>query len=432
MQVYIAKDGRQQGPYTIEYINSEAAAGRIQPTDLAWMQGWSAWQPVSMVPGFLSASPPPLPPAGAPPPLPPPPPTPGGQPLVGNLQQQELLRLFVGKNYEYYSRKWAEAEQKPSKNTWNWAAFFFNLLWTAYRKMYRYAWIVFGIAVAETICEYAFGLPGGISFAINIGVGIAYGLQGNRWYKVHTEQKLRELLPAGAPDEATRARITRAGGTSTGAVAAFCAALFVVMFGIGFFAAIAKRGGGWESPSPTTASPKDRTMAAWKGLHKIDHDNLSAVQGGKLDNIAKSEATIKAFRDIVFGYSQLDIDGADQLLIDHLHHRIKTISRAADVLESRYAEIVDAMKARDGDIQLSRKVGGVLGGDENREGGSDFAEWIYRLGTDEDFQNELQQINERHQPEIEAMSRELSQLDAEEKAAANELTRKYGVEFIIS
>src|SRR5262249_1335475 len=103
MQVYIAKDGRQEGPHTIEYINSEAAAARIQPTDLAWIQGWSAWQPVSMVPGFLSASPPPLPPAGAPPPLPPPPPTPGGGAATRNPQQEELVRLFVGKNYEYYS-----------------------------------------------------------------------------------------------------------------------------------------------------------------------------------------------------------------------------------------------------------------------------------------------------------------------------------------
>jgi Protein of unknown function (DUF2628)/GYF domain 2 len=242
MQVYIAKDGRQEGPYTIEYVNSEAVAGRIQPTDLAWMQGWSAWQPVSMVPGFLSASPPPLPPAGAPPP--PPPPTPGGSAPGRNLQQEELLRLFVGKNYEYYSRKWAEAEQKPSKNTWNWAALFFNLWWTAYRKMYRYAWIVFGIGVAETICNYAFGLSGVISGAINIGIAIAYGLQGNRWYKLHAEQRLSELAPTGTADEATRARIAKAGGTSGGAVAAFAGASFAV----GLFIAIASGAGQVQKP----------------------------------------------------------------------------------------------------------------------------------------------------------------------------------------
>ena len=428
MQIYIAKNGRQDGPYTVEYINSEAAAGRIKPTDLAWMQGWTAWQPVSTVPGFVTASPPNLPPEAPPPP----PPMPGGSPLTQNPEHEALLQLFVGKNYEYYSTKWAEADQKPNKNTWNWAAFFLSMWWTAYRKMYRHAAIICGIVVAETICELAFGLPDLVELAIAIGIAIAYGLQGNRWYRLHAEKKLKELAPTGAADEATRARIARAGGTSAAAVIAFTVALFVVLFAIGFVAAMAKmHGGGGTSSGQTASSPKDRTIATWKAYQKIEHDNLSALQGGNLDNVATSEATIKAFRNIVFGYSQLDLDGVDQLLIDHLHHRIKTLSRAADVLESRYGDIVGAMKARDSDIKLSRKVGGVLAGDENRQGGSDFAEWLYRLGTDEDFQNQLEQINERHKPEIEAMSQELSQLEEEEKGVAPELTRKYGVEFII-
>ena len=52
----------------------------------------------------------------------------------------------------------------------------------------------------------------------------------------------------------------------------------------------------------------------------------------------------------------------DQILIDHLRQRMKTVSRAADVRESRYGATVEAMKARDSDIKLSRKVGGVLAG----------------------------------------------------------------------
>ena len=151
-----------------------------------------------------------------------------------------------------------------------------------------------------------------------------------------------------------------------------------------------------------------------------------------MGDLAMTEAVIKAFRNISFSYSQLDLAEVDQILIDHLHHRLKTTSRAADVLESRYADIVDAMKGRDSNIRLSRQVGGVLAGDENRQGGSDFAEWLYRLGTDEDFQKQLEQINERHKSEIDAMSQELSQMDDEAEAAASELTRKYGVQFIIS
>jgi hypothetical protein len=256
MQVYIAKDGRQEGPYTVEYINSEVAAGRIKPTDLAWMEGWASWQPVSMVPGFLSAAPPPPPPSGAPPP-PPPPPMPTVPGVAATSEQETLLRTFVGKNYEYYSRKWAEAEQKANKNTWNWAAFFLSLWWTAYRKMYRHAAIICGIIVAATIYEFAFGLPGFVELAIDLAIALAYGMQGNRWYKLHAEQKLRELAPTAATDEATRARVTRAGGTSSGAVVACAVLLLVVLGAIGFVGATvqSQRGGGESAERRSVPSP---------------------------------------------------------------------------------------------------------------------------------------------------------------------------------
>ena len=341
----------------------------------------------------------------------------------------------MGKNYEYYARKWAAADQKPNKNTWNWAAFFLSLWWTAYRKMYRYALVIIGIVAGETICEYLFGLPGAVSSGINIGIAVAYGLQGNRWYKLHAEQKLKELAPTGAADEATRARIARAGGTSSGAVVAFTIGLFVVLFAIGFVAAMAQtqRGGGTSS-GQTASSPKDRTIATWKAYQKIDHDNSSAIPAGtgKVDDPSRLAATIKAFRDIVFAYSQLDFEGVDPNLTEHLHHRMKTILRAADVLESEYGDIVDVIKSREGDIELSRRVGGVLAGDEDRQRGSDLAEWLYRLTNDDDFQNELTQVRERHQEEINGMSQELSQMDEVEKAVAGVLTRKYGGEFISS
>ena len=63
-----------------------------------------------------------------------------------------------------------------------------------------------------------FGFPLIIALGINIGVGVVYGLCGNWWYRLHAEQELRELAPTGASDEATHARIARAGGTSGGAI----------------------------------------------------------------------------------------------------------------------------------------------------------------------------------------------------------------------
>src|SRR5207253_3232704 len=234
MQVYIAKEGRQEGPYPIEYINSEVAAGRIKPTDLAWIQGWAGWQPVSGVPGFVAYSPPPSPSGVLPAPMSPSVPLPQGAPMPPQPSEQEsLLRTFVGKNYEYYSRKWAEAEQKPNKNSWNWAAFFLSPWWTAYRKMYRYAWIPLAVVVV-------FGLPGGVATAISVAIAVTYGLQGNRWYRTHAEQKIKQITSTGGSDETMRLRVAKEGGTSAGAVIAFVGAFLVLLFAVGFVSALGK------------------------------------------------------------------------------------------------------------------------------------------------------------------------------------------------
>ena len=34
--------------------------------------------------------------------------------------------MFIGRNYDYFLRKWEIAEQKKSKTSWNWAAFVFG------------------------------------------------------------------------------------------------------------------------------------------------------------------------------------------------------------------------------------------------------------------------------------------------------------------
>jgi len=58
MQIYITRDGQQLGPYTLEQINSGASLGSFTSADLAWIEGWVDWQPLSKVPGFVSSMPP--------------------------------------------------------------------------------------------------------------------------------------------------------------------------------------------------------------------------------------------------------------------------------------------------------------------------------------------------------------------------------------
>jgi hypothetical protein len=62
MTIFTFKNEQSQGPHSIEEINAQLAEGTLQPTDLAWMGSWQAWQAVSALPGVRApAVPPPLP-----------------------------------------------------------------------------------------------------------------------------------------------------------------------------------------------------------------------------------------------------------------------------------------------------------------------------------------------------------------------------------
>ncbi len=212
--IYLARNGERFGPYTLEQINAATAAGRIAAGDLAWMEGWSGWQPLSSVPGFSTSSP-----TRAYPPT-----RPRARPSAPG--PNDWPRLFVGENYRYYAGKW---EVEASKRTWNWAAFFLGLGWLAYRKMYLYSWILVGLMVLETLCEIVFDFPGYLSRAVNIGIAVACGSQANHWYKLHVEKKLREIASAGASAEAARARLAREGGTNMVAAVGFVAGTFALL-----------------------------------------------------------------------------------------------------------------------------------------------------------------------------------------------------------
>jgi len=70
MQIYIARDGKQSGPFTPEEINRQLAAGTLSPSDNAWYEGAAGWAALSTIPGVGVAVAPtpssvPAPPASA-------------------------------------------------------------------------------------------------------------------------------------------------------------------------------------------------------------------------------------------------------------------------------------------------------------------------------------------------------------------------------
>jgi large-conductance mechanosensitive channel len=61
MQVFIARDGQQTGPYSLEQARQMLRSGGASAEDLAWYEGAPEWLPLSKVPGIEDDSPPPPP-----------------------------------------------------------------------------------------------------------------------------------------------------------------------------------------------------------------------------------------------------------------------------------------------------------------------------------------------------------------------------------
>ena len=56
MQIHIARDGKQFGPFSLEEINRQLAAGTLSLSDNAWYEGASGWAPLSTVPGVTTSA----------------------------------------------------------------------------------------------------------------------------------------------------------------------------------------------------------------------------------------------------------------------------------------------------------------------------------------------------------------------------------------
>ena len=56
MQIHVARDGHRMGPFSLEEVNRQLAAGSLSLSDLAWYEGIPNWVPLSEVPGVGTAS----------------------------------------------------------------------------------------------------------------------------------------------------------------------------------------------------------------------------------------------------------------------------------------------------------------------------------------------------------------------------------------
>lgn len=159
--------------------------------------------------------------------------------LIGESTQAEAIAedvaiaTFVGKKYDYYRQKWSGSERKGSITSFNGGALLFGFLWMAYRKMYKFCGIFMAVVIAETLLELALDLPSSLSSAISIAMTVCFGMFGNHLYKLHVEQKIREITAEGTPTQ-INAELARQGGTSFGAAIGFLVVLIIILGGLGF------------------------------------------------------------------------------------------------------------------------------------------------------------------------------------------------------
>jgi hypothetical protein len=128
---------------------------------------------------------------------------------------RERVKLFIGKNADYYLMEWEQATGQKYV-TWNWAAFFFSVFWLLYRKMFRQAGLVLALIAIESLGEKILfpDMPDYISNGLSSGIGMAVagflGRFGNDWYKKHVDKAVSRLKASDAPVESYR----KQGGTS--------------------------------------------------------------------------------------------------------------------------------------------------------------------------------------------------------------------------
>lgn len=140
--------------------------------------------------------------------------------------EMEPAEIVVGKKFAYYKAKWDKVGPNTSAASWNWAAFFLGFIWIAHRKMYWLCWIFVGIFGVEFLLEGLFSLSSKISNAINLGTAVVIGMQGNYWYRLHVNQKIKNITYQ-YPPALAKSELQRQGGTSWLAPIGFIAIVFV-------------------------------------------------------------------------------------------------------------------------------------------------------------------------------------------------------------
>lgn len=151
----------------------------------------------------------------------------------GEQELERELRLFVGKQYPFYKRKWEREQTRKLKWSWNGWAAFFNVLWLGYRGMYRTALLFLFMVVIMNAVSYYIGWNYGLpiinttpaALLLVFVACIGLGFFANQLYYQHAIRRIYKLKAKGIANEAAETYLLQtAGGTRKVGIALLLAA----------------------------------------------------------------------------------------------------------------------------------------------------------------------------------------------------------------
>lgn len=142
-------------------------------------------------------------------------------------EQHQVVRRNTG----FYDLKWAKKFDPASGFSWNWAAFFLNTLWFAYRKMYKQFYIFCGLELIWFSLSFLVEIPLWSDVVFYLMCSLVIGMCANGWYYkqvMNILSKVEEL-----PEIRRDAYFQTKGGTHIGVALGLTALAIAVFLGTG-------------------------------------------------------------------------------------------------------------------------------------------------------------------------------------------------------
>lgn len=166
---------------------------------------------------------------------------PDGPTNLGTTDETSLyidMVTYVGKKAYFYDKRWKSMDQKGSKTSWNFPAFFLNIFWLGYRRLYKEMFLVMGLFILAEVSFLLFDLEMESMIFVNTGIGLGMGiilaLYGNHLYRRNVEKKVHLIRNTMQSQSEKEALLKTKGGPSIGGLFG-AIGIFIVYFVIMYY-----------------------------------------------------------------------------------------------------------------------------------------------------------------------------------------------------